>query len=161
MNEEEIRHIICAVRGRPESRATVTHAIDLALKHGARLTFLHVMDAEFLQHATIGPLSVIYEELNKMGQFAMMILCDRATRRGVSEVGYVVMQGNIRNQIDQFVRNSPADIIVMGKPKPKTARSIFRENEIRVYIHQLEEQANIRVVQVDPDSVNQKPPDKL
>jgi nucleotide-binding universal stress UspA family protein len=151
MNEEEVRYIVCAVRGRPESRATATRAIDLALKHRARLTFLHVMDAEFLEHATIGPLSVIYDELNKMGQFTMMILCDRASRRGVSEVDYVVVEGNIRDQIERFILSSQADLVVMGKPQPGIPKSIFKENEIQAYIRQLEDQAKVRIVQVSPD----------
>jgi nucleotide-binding universal stress UspA family protein len=68
MTDLEPKHIICAVRGGAESRDTVTHAIELALEGGARLTFLHVMDAEFLQHATVGPLSVVYSELMEMGR---------------------------------------------------------------------------------------------
>ncbi|MEZ4769290.1 MAG: hypothetical protein R2844_12790 [Caldilineales bacterium] len=47
--------IVCAIRGGPESSATVMGAIELALDTGACLTFFHIMDAEFLQHATIGP----------------------------------------------------------------------------------------------------------
>ncbi|MFQ5421914.1 MAG: universal stress protein, partial [Anaerolineae bacterium] len=85
MTEQTTRQILCAVRGGPESRATVSKAIALALTHQARLTFFHVLDAEFLNYATIGPLSVIYQELAEMGKFAMLILCDRAKRRGVAE----------------------------------------------------------------------------
>ncbi|MFN2188571.1 MAG: universal stress protein, partial [Candidatus Promineifilaceae bacterium] len=76
------QHIICAVRGGPESRETVTQAINLALQYGARLTFLHVLDAQFLEYATIGPLSVVYNELLEMGKFSMLIISDRAQRRG-------------------------------------------------------------------------------
>ena len=50
MSEETPKHIICAVRGGPESRETVTQAINLALEYEARLTFLHVLDAEFLEY---------------------------------------------------------------------------------------------------------------
>ena len=73
MTASQPKHIVCAVRGGAESRDTVSHAIDLSLEGRARLTFLHVMDAEFLQYATIGPLSVVYNELSEMGTFAMMI----------------------------------------------------------------------------------------
>ena len=102
MSEKNIRHIVCAVRGRPASRETVTKAIELALEHDARLTFLHIMDAEFMEHATVGPLSVIYQELKDMGEFTMMILVDRAQRRGVKEVDYVLREGNIIKQIRRF-----------------------------------------------------------
>ncbi len=71
MTDLKPNHIICAVRGGAESRDTVSRAINLALEGNTRLTFLHVMDAEFLQYATIGPLSVVYNELVEMGE-----LCD-------------------------------------------------------------------------------------
>ena len=100
MTKEKPQHIICAVRGGPESRETVDKAIDLALMHGARLTFLHILDAEFLEYATIGPLSVVYRELNEMGTFTMLILCDRAERRGVERVDYVLPEGNILQGLD-------------------------------------------------------------
>ena len=48
---ERVEHIVCAVRGSPQSRATVTHAIDLALETNARLTFFYAVDAEFLAQA--------------------------------------------------------------------------------------------------------------
>lgn len=68
MNEEAPRHIIRAVRGKPDGRQTIQPAIDLAVEQAGRLTFLHVIDAEFVQHATVGPLSVIYRRLIEMGE---------------------------------------------------------------------------------------------
>ena len=108
MTKSKSQHIICAVRGGPESRATVTRAIDLALGSGARLTFFHVMDAEFLGYATIAPLSVVYNELVEMGTFTMLILCDRAQRRGVAQVNCIVREGNIRKQLRQFAFETEA-----------------------------------------------------
>ena len=104
------------MRGGPESRATVTRAIDLALETGARLTFLHVLDAEFLEYATIGPLSVVYHELMEMGTFAMLILVDRAQRRGVDNVDYIVREGNIRSHLREFAIETEAEVMVMGRP---------------------------------------------
>ena len=73
----EPERIVCAVRGSPESRATVTRAIDLALESGARLTFCYVVDAEFQAQAAIGsPLSVVYRELISMSEFTLLILKD-------------------------------------------------------------------------------------
>lgn len=99
MSDRKINQILCAVRGGPESRETVTYAIDLALFRGARLAFFHALDARFLNHATTGPFSVVYQELVEVGKFAMLILVDRAQRRGVAEVNYAVREGNIRKQL--------------------------------------------------------------
>ena len=148
MASQTPRHIICAVRGGPESRDTVTRAIDLALEHGARLTFFRVMDAEFLQHATVGPLSVVYRELTEMGTFAMLILCDRAQRRGVDQVDYIIREGNIRRQLRLMAAETHADLLVMGRPTRSPGRNVFDPVEIENFVAELAEEDSPRVVLV-------------
>lgn len=144
------RHIICAVRGGPESRDTISRAIDLAVESGARLTFFHVMDAEFLGYATVGPLSVVYHELVEMGTFAMLILCDRAQRRGVAHADYVVREGNIHKQLYQFALETHAEMMVMGRPTRSPGRNVFKADEFQEFVAELERQGNLRIIQVTP-----------
>jgi nucleotide-binding universal stress UspA family protein len=148
MSPEAVKHIICAVRGRPESRATVSRAVDLALEHQTRLTFLHVIDAEFLEYATVAPLSVVYKELVEMSRFAMLILCDRAQRRGVSEVNYIILEGNIRKQLHQFVIDTHADLMIMGTPSPGPGKNVFKQEELKQFIRGMEEDGDLRIIQV-------------
>ncbi|MBP6470394.1 MAG: universal stress protein [Chloroflexi bacterium] len=155
MTEFDSKHIICAVRGGAESRDTVTRAIRLAVESNGRLTFLHVMDAEFLQHATVGPLSVVYNELVEMGTFAMMILKDRAQRQGVTEVDYVVREGSIRKQMLQFAIATQAKVLVIGSPTRTPGRNVFEAGELDNFISELEREGHLRVIQVTPgDSQN-------
>jgi nucleotide-binding universal stress UspA family protein len=152
MTHSQPKHIICAVRGGAESRDTVSRAIDLALEGGTRLTFLHVMDAEFLQYATVGPLSVVYNELVEMGTFAMMILCDRAQRRGVTDVDYVVREGSIRKQLLQFAIATRAQVLVIGHPTRSPGRNVFEAGDLDDFMAELEREGNIRVIQVTPST---------
>jgi nucleotide-binding universal stress UspA family protein len=145
------REIVCAVRGGPESRKTVTHAIDLALQTGASLTFFRVMDAEFLGHATIGPLSVVYRELGQMAEFAMLILCDRARRRGVTDVDFVVRDGSVRRQLLRLAGETPAEVLVVGRPVRSPGQNVFRPAEFEGFVAELEERGGLRVVTVTPD----------
>ena len=145
MTSEETKRIICAVRGGPESRDTVTHAVDLALESGARLTFFRVMDAEFLEHATVGPLSVVYHELSEMANFAMLILCDRARRRGVTQVDCIVREGNIQKQLYQFISESHADVLVVGRPTRSPGRNVFKPAELDLFVAELEREQGLRV----------------
>jgi nucleotide-binding universal stress UspA family protein len=148
---EKTEHIVCAVRGSPQSRATVTHAIDLALEHDARLTFLYVADAEFQAQAAIGsPLSVIYQELTQMAEFSMLILCDRAQRRGVKEVEYVIRAGNVRKQLLQFAVETHADVFVMGWPMRGSGRPIFTAVDFESFTLELERVAHPLLVLVPP-----------
>jgi nucleotide-binding universal stress UspA family protein len=139
------KQIVCAVRGGPESRATVSRGIELALENDARLTFFHAVDAEFLEYATVGPLSVVYEELIETGKFAMLILCDRAQRRGVGQVDYVVREGNIRKNLIQFAVETHATAMVMGRPTRSPGRNVFKSEEFDDFTAEMEREGNLRV----------------
>ena len=146
MSERIPRHIICAVRGGPESRETVTQAIDLALAYKARLTFLHVLDAAFLEYATIGPLSVVYRELNEMGTFTMLILVDRADRRGVEQVDYVLPEGDIREELTRYAIDTQAEMMVIGRPMRSPGRNVFKIANFDVFVDDLEQKAQIKII---------------
>jgi nucleotide-binding universal stress UspA family protein len=155
MTSQKIQRIICAVRGGPESREIASRAVDLALETGARLTFFHVVDAEFLEHAIVGPLSVVYHELVEMGKFAMLILCDRARQRGVAQVDYVVREGNIRKQLPLLAAETGAEVIVMGWPTRSSGHNVFKPAEFDAFVSELEEEG-LRIVQVRPSQGNEK-----
>ena len=157
MSTDTPKRIICAVRGGPESRDTATYAIDMALQLGARLTFFRVMDAEFLNHATIGPLRVVYAELREVAKFAMLILCDRAQRRGVAEVDYVVQEGNVREKLRLQVAGAEGEILVMGRPVRSPGRNIFKADEIDAFIAELEQKGNLQVISISPSEAGQEP----
>jgi nucleotide-binding universal stress UspA family protein len=148
MTQTKINQILCAVRGGPESRETVTFAIDLALESGARLTFFHAMDAEFLDYATIGPLSVVYQELSEMGQFTMLILQDRAQRRGVKDVDFIVREGNIRKQLRLAATETHAEVMVMGRPTRSPGRNVFDAKEIEAFSSELAREGDLRLILV-------------
>lgn len=146
------KNIICAVRGGPESRDTITKAINMALDSNAQLTFLHVADAEFLAPATIAPLSVVYHELIEMSKFAMLILCDRAQRRGVTQVDYKVIEGSIRSQLHQFAIDTRAEVMVMGRPTRSPGSNVFRPDDFDDFTASLMKEANIEIIQVIPEN---------
>jgi nucleotide-binding universal stress UspA family protein len=147
--ENQIKQILCAVRGGPESRETVTYAIDMALETGARLTFFHAMDAEFLGQAAIGrTLSGIYNELHEMGKFTMLILVDRAQRRGVDQVNYIVREGNIRKQLIQIAVETKAEIMIVGRPTRSPTSNVFKVGEIEDFANELAKEGSLKVVVV-------------
>lgn len=152
MTSAREQHIVCAVRGGPESRDTVSRAIELTLARGARLTFLQVMDAEFLNHATVAPLSVIYRELENMAQFTMKILCDRAERKGVQETSCLVRTGNIQRQIRKFVTEQEVDLLVMGRPVRSPGTNVFRPAQFDAFVADLQEASGVRVEVVRPST---------
>ena len=138
--------IVCAVRGSRESRATVTRAIDLALESKGRLTFFYVVDAEFQAQAAIGsPLSVVYQELISMSEFTLLILKDRAERRGVTEVELLIREGDVRTQLLDLVREKLPDVLVLGWPVRGAGRPRFKPAEFAAFVAELEGAGDLHV----------------
>ena len=147
--QNKTKLILCAVRGGPESRETVTHAVNMALSTGAKLTFFHAMDAEFLGQAAIGrTLSGIYNELVEMGKFTMLILVDRAQRRGVENVDFIIREGNIRKQLMQIANETKAEVMIVGRPTRGPTSNVFKMGEIESFADELAEQGDLKVVVV-------------
>lgn len=152
MVSNNIRHILCAVLGKPTSRTTVTQAIDLALEYNARLTFAHVIDAEFLASATpaMTPLRSIYNQLRELGEFSMLILCDRAQRRGVESVDYIIREGQVLPQLRLAISEMQPEMFVVGKPFGQNAVTPSISIEaIEEFIADVEENLKVQVIPVD------------
>ncbi len=150
MADQMPKYIVCAVRARPRSLQTVTRAIDLALESGDKLTFVYVVDAEFQSHTTVGPLSVIYRELVEMSEFLMLILRDRAQRRGVADVDFVIRQGNVRKQLRNVLVELQPDVLVMGSPARGPGRPAFKPAEFEAFVAELEQALGLTVVLAPP-----------
>lgn len=148
--EGNIKWVICAVRGTPESKKTATRAIDLAVVHQARLTFFLVIDAEFLGKSmpSFRPVQIVYEQLEQMAEFSMLILCDRARRRGVDQVDYIIRRGNIPKQLQKMAVETDADVMVIGRAIRRRGRRVFEPEEFDRFVSELEEQGQIKVITV-------------
>jgi len=147
--KNRINQILCAVRGGPESRETVTRAIDMALETSAKLTFFHAMDAEFLGQAAMSrTLSGIYNELVEMGKFTMLILVDRAQRRGVENADFIIREGNVRKQLMQIATETKAEVMIVGRPTRGPTSNVFKMGEIEAFANELSKEGGLKVLLV-------------
>ena len=140
---DRAEQIVCAVRGSPQSRATVTRAIDLALEHDAQLNYFYPVEVEFLSRTTVrGPLSVVYRELIDMSEFTMLILKDRAERRGVARVDFIIREGDVRTRLLDLVREMQPEVLVLGWPLRGAGRHRFTPDEFEAFVAELEQAGN-------------------
>jgi nucleotide-binding universal stress UspA family protein len=153
MNEQKPKHIICAVHGRPESKNTIIRAVELALEYKARLTFYYVVNIEFLGQATptMSPIKVVYKQMEEMGKFTMMILCDRARRRGIKDVDYVIRRGNAPEELRKMAIETDADIMVIGRPVRGSGRNVFSQKEFDQFVMELQKTIKLQIVEVVDD----------
>ena len=88
--------------------------------------------------------------LTQMAEFSMLILVDRAQRRGVEQAGYLIREGNVRKQLLELATETRADVFVMGWPLRGPGRPVFTPQEFESFAAELEEVAHPRLVQVPP-----------
>ncbi|MBS1252949.1 MAG: hypothetical protein MAG451_01992 [Anaerolineales bacterium] len=138
--------ILCAVRGGPRSQGTVTRAVELARERDAALTFVYVVDVEFLGYATAGRPRVMLKELRSTGEFMMEILRNRVAPQGI-DVDSIVRTGDVRRQITESVRWQDAGVLVIGRPvKGRGGHSTFTEKSLAEFVEQIEAQTGVEVI---------------
>jgi nucleotide-binding universal stress UspA family protein len=84
----------------------------------------------------------------------MLILCDRAQRRGVKEVDFIVLEGEVRKQLRQFAIDTQADLMVMGTPTSGPRKNIFKQEELKQLIREMEERGDIRIIQIPANNTS-------
>jgi nucleotide-binding universal stress UspA family protein len=143
-----IQHIVCAVRGGAESHETADHAIELALGTRAKLTFFHVIDLACLDCGDIPRSSAAYREFLEQAESAMRALSTEAERRGVTHVGFVVREGDTRQELGHLAVETDAELMVLGHPRWDAERSVFTQDEFRQFLAELDFGGELRTVQV-------------
>ncbi len=137
--------IVCAVRGGPDSKATISKAISLAQQTGLPLYFLYVVNLDFLAHTTSSRVHTISEQMHQMGEFILLSAQDSAAAQGISAEG-VVRQGNIGEEIIGLCREIGADYLVLGQPKVQREDTVFTQELLKRFIERTEEQTGAKVV---------------
>ena len=157
MMDKSIEHIVCTVRGQPESLATITRAINLALEYKARLTFVLIINTKFLTNvtSTMTTLAFVNEQMEKMGEFSMLILMDRAERRGVSRVDHLILMGDVDTELRKLALETSANLMVLGRPVPGRRTSVFKPEEFDQFVAELEADTNLVIVLVDHSETHQ------
>jgi hypothetical protein len=158
MQFKNFKNILCAVRGIPQSRTTVTRAIDLALEYEANLTFAHVNNADFLISAgpTLTSLPKVKKQIQRLSEFTMTVLCDRAERRGVKKVDYVLREGQFLNQLYELLSELIPDVFVIGRPiTVESDLPNLKLSDIDEFITKVEEDLKITIIPVEIDGTKQ------
>jgi nucleotide-binding universal stress UspA family protein len=137
--------IVCAIRGGPHSRPTITRSISLARETGQTLYFLYVVNLDFLSHTTSSRVHTISEQMSQMGEFILLMAQDAAARQGVEATG-VIRHGDVGEEIIGLCHELGADYLVLGKPKVEQEDTIFTEELLRRFVARTEEQCGATVV---------------
>ena len=148
MNGETPKHIVCAARGGPLIQPSVRRALELACEANARLTFLYILDVEFMKYTTLGRADVVFEELDKLGQFMMLRLCEYANQAGCTNVDYAIRHGTVKEEILAYLSEAWPDLLVLGRPRHAAedeTPSAFESDAIVRFAGELTQKTGVKV----------------
>jgi nucleotide-binding universal stress UspA family protein len=137
--------IVCAIRGGPDSQATITEAMALARQTGLPLYFLYVVNLDFMSHTTSTRVHTISEEMHQMGEFILLAAQAQASTQGIVAEG-VVRRGNVAQEIGDLCHELGADYLVLGRPQFQKEASVFTQDLLAQFIRETEEQTGAKVV---------------
>ncbi len=154
--EKKYRKVLCAVRGQLESQATAKRAISIALEHQASLHYCYILDLEFMKDAspTLSPIRHVYRELEDMSEFALSILAEKTQQRGVGDVDYSILKGDVPETLIEFSEYIGADVIVMGTPIKSMGKNVFTPHQFDAFVEKIRDETGIDVVEVRPETNN-------
>jgi nucleotide-binding universal stress UspA family protein len=140
--------IVCAIRGGPDSQATIMRAIALAKDTNLPLHFLYVVNLDFLSHTTSSRVHTISEQMHQMGEFILLTAQTSAASQGVTAQG-VVRYGNVGDEIVGLCHELGADYLVLGRPRFQHEESLFNQALLAQFIERTEAQTGTKVVLPD------------
>jgi nucleotide-binding universal stress UspA family protein len=109
--------VLTAIRGGPESRATLERAAELARERKLPLHLLYVVNLDFLSQVTGGHIPTAEEEVTAMGAFILEVAKDDLEGSGVEVVTHV-RQGQVYRQVIELANELAAAVVVVGRRRP-------------------------------------------
>lgn len=107
--------ILCATRGGEHSLNTQQYAIKTAKARDVDVLFLYVSNVEFLHNVAPVKYHDMQEELDKMGEFLLLMAKERAEKQGVT-ASTIVKSGVFRDALIETAKETQASMIVLGTP---------------------------------------------
>ena len=142
--------IVCATRGGEGSRIVQMEAIRQAAALRKPLIFIYVVDAAVVTGIESGLITAVHDELLWMGKTLLRIAQRRAGAADL-DAQLVIREGNVREEIARFLRESEADVLLLGAPRGTTANT-FGDDAIERFAVSIQEESAVDVQIVYPES---------
>jgi nucleotide-binding universal stress UspA family protein len=144
--------IVCAVRGGPSSRPTISKSIQLASETGLSLYFLYVVNLDFLTRTSSSRVHLISKQMREMGEFILLTAQAEANKKGIKAEN-IIRQGKILEEIINVCHEKGANYVVLGKPKMQDdAENIFTHERLDEFGQQIETESGARVVLAEEET---------
>jgi len=148
INQQVKGGIVCGTRGGEGSRVVQMEGIRLAAQSGKPLIFIYVVDTAVMAEIDEGLITAVHDELLWMGKTLLRIAQRRAGAANL-DAQLIIREGNVREEISRFLRESEADMLLLGAPRGTTA-NIFGDDAIERFAVTIQEESAVDVQIVYP-----------
>jgi len=139
---EIVGTILCATRGGESSHNTQDYAIKMAKEREVDVLFLYVSNVEFLRNVAPVKYHDVQEELDKMGEFLLLMAQERANAQGV-EASTIVKSGIFKDALIEAAQETQAGLIVLGTP---ASDNLIEREYLDALVLELKEQTDIDAI---------------
>jgi K+-sensing histidine kinase KdpD len=137
--------IVCAIRGGPESQATIVKAVALAQETDLPLHFLYVVNRDLLSSASSNRARAMSKHIRQMGKAVLHTAQVMASAQGVRARG-LVRQGKVGDEIASLCHDLGAGYLILGRPQAQRGKNVFSEALLAQFIERIEKQTEAKVV---------------
>lgn len=142
--------IVCAIRGGPDSQATIQKAIEFAIEKALPIYFLYVVNLDFLTRTASSRVRNISEEMEELGDFILKAAQADAVKKGAVAQG-IIRHGNVGEEISAVCHDKGANYLVLGMPRGKSDKDVFSHQQLEQYARQIQEATGAEVVFAERD----------
>ncbi|MCP4540782.1 MAG: universal stress protein [Chloroflexi bacterium] len=132
--------ILCSTRGGEASYRAQDAAIALAKERGDTLLFLYVVDLHFLDKTSGAAVVDVEKEMNKMGEFLLLMAKERAAEQNVV-AETTCHTGEFREELENTAREQNTSLIVLGRPAD--TESVFQLTSLQTFAAEIESETGV------------------
>jgi nucleotide-binding universal stress UspA family protein len=134
--------ILCAIRGGEASQRIQDIAIERAKTRGEEVVFLYVVNIEFLDTASAVLRESVTREMEKLGDFLLLMAQERAKKSGV--VAERLLRHGYLREVFKAVASAPdISTVLLGKP---AKGGFFSTESLEALATEIEEKCEVEVL---------------
>ena len=134
--------ILCAIRGGEGSQRIQDIGIELAKEQGDEIVFLYVVNTEFLDSASAALRETVTVEMEKLGEFLLLMAKERARKQDVP-AGSVIRYGYLREEFEAAACAPDISTVILGKPGEG---GLFSLASLEKVAAEIEEKCQVKVL---------------
>ena len=134
--------ILCAIRGGEESQRLQDIAIELAKERGAEIVFLYVVNTEFLDTASASLRESVTLEMEKLGDFLLLIAQERARKQDVVAEP-LLRHGYLQEEFEAAAIMPEISTVLLGVPGES---GNFSLETLKTAAKEIEEKCQVEVL---------------